>query len=84
VFRVEVVDGNPVRPVPADVAPPPHDGDDRGGDVTHDGVGDTGRGQVGLGLGLRLVAQLASRWGVSEGPAGKVVWAELNRTDRRR
>ena len=49
-------------------------------------VGDTGQGQpvVDGGLGLRLVGRLASRWGVSSDPPGKVVWAELNRTDRRR
>ena len=49
-------------------------------------VGDTGTGQpvVNGGLGLRLVGRLASRWGVSSDPPGKVVWAELNRTDRRR
>lgn len=49
-------------------------------------VGDSGAGRpiVDGGLGLRLVGQLASRWGVSSEPPGKVVWAELNRTDRRR
>jgi hypothetical protein len=37
----------------------------------------------GAGLGLHLGAQLASRWGVEDEGTGKVVWAELNRTDRR-
>lgn len=31
------------------------------------------------GRGLRLVAALASRWGVDPAPDGKVVWAELTR-----
>jgi anti-sigma regulatory factor (Ser/Thr protein kinase) len=35
------------------------------------------------GLGLHLVGRLADRWGVSEDGGGKVVWAELNRMDRR-
>ena len=33
----------------------------------------------GHGLGLRVVAQLASRWGVDPVPDGKVVWAVLCR-----
>lgn len=32
---------------------------------------------AGRGLGLRVVAQLASRWGIDPMPDGKVVWAEL-------
>ena len=32
------------------------------------------------GLGLRVVAQLATRWGVDPVPDGKTVWAELSAT----
>ena len=32
---------------------------------------------AGPGLGLRVVARLASRWGVDPMPDGKIVWAEL-------
>jgi anti-sigma regulatory factor (Ser/Thr protein kinase) len=32
----------------------------------------------GGGRGLHLVDQLANRWGVAPGPAGKTVWAELH------
>lgn len=35
------------------------------------------RHDEGRGLGLRVVARLASRWGVDPMPDGKVVWAEL-------
>jgi hypothetical protein len=29
------------------------------------------------GRGLRLIAAIASRWGVDPAPDGKVVWADL-------
>jgi anti-sigma regulatory factor (Ser/Thr protein kinase) len=32
---------------------------------------------AGAGRGLQLVDGLANRWGVTLGPAGKTVWAEL-------
>jgi two-component sensor histidine kinase len=33
------------------------------------------------GLGLRIVAQLADRWGADPAAGGKVVWAELRPAD---
>jgi len=36
-----------------------------------------GAGLHGRGLGLRVVAQLSSRWGADPMPDGKTVWAEL-------
>ena len=35
--------------------------------------------ESGTGRGLRLVEQMATRWGVDIGSAGKVVWFELSR-----
>jgi hypothetical protein len=32
---------------------------------------------AGTGRGLLLVSQIASRWGVEQGPKGKTVWAEV-------
>ncbi|HZU80502.1 MAG TPA: ATP-binding protein, partial [Acidimicrobiales bacterium] len=36
-----------------------------------------GRGPTDRGLGLRVVSQLTSRWGVDPVPDGKTVWAEV-------
>jgi anti-sigma regulatory factor (Ser/Thr protein kinase) len=36
-----------------------------------------GEGLLARGLGLRVVAQLSSRWGIDPVPDGKTVWAEL-------
>ena len=34
----------------------------------------------GLGLGMHIVAGLARRWGWSQHPTGKTVWATMDRT----
>ena len=60
------------RPVPHGVRIDVRDGVEHGIDPIRESAGGPRRG-----LGMRVVAQLASRWGIDPMPDGKAVWAEL-------